>query len=380
MAPTTNGTKFEHKNGARLICLDGGGVRGIASLIMLDEIMKRIQKRRGLPELPRPADYFELAAGTSTGGIIAIMLFRLHMTTQQAIDEYKIISKQVFQTTLHGWDVPSFLDPVVTSFKTFFQRSCFDPANLDKAIDSVMEKYGLDENDKKLKGKAPLDHKNSRKVFVCTTAQNRGETALLRSYRNNIEVKKSVVNDVLKVGHDQIDISLAVRATSAAPTYFPEVSWQPKGAEKPLIFWDGGLLNNNPIDQLWYARCDVVEPTDPEPPISCVISFGTGYIAPKDTNHSWSKLFAIANSVIDFATNTNAKGKDFSRHMCSMNLRPGYANTKYVRFDPDLDGNDIGLADYKKIDLLIELANKQLKKEREQAWIETAVNAICPSD
>jgi len=214
--------------------------------------------------------------------------------------------------------------------------------------------------------------------FVCTTAQNRGESALLRSYRNNIEVTDSIVNDVLNVGHDQIDISLAVRATSAAPTYFPEVSWQPEGAKKPLIFWDGGLLNNNPVDQLWYARCDVVEPTEPEPPISCVISFGTGYVTPKDTNHSWSKLFAIANSVIGFATNTNAKGKDFSRHMCSMKgRRPGQADTLYVRFNPNLNGNDIGLADYKKIDLLIELTNEQLKKDKK---IEDAVNAICPSN
>ena len=47
---------------------DGGGIRGVSELIILDEIMKRVQHDMKLTDLPRPCDYFHLIGGTSTGG------------------------------------------------------------------------------------------------------------------------------------------------------------------------------------------------------------------------------------------------------------------------------------------------------------------------
>ena len=47
---------------------DGGGIRGVSMLVILHEIMKRIQSDDGLTSLPRPCDYFHLIGGTSTGG------------------------------------------------------------------------------------------------------------------------------------------------------------------------------------------------------------------------------------------------------------------------------------------------------------------------
>ncbi|KAG0221097.1 hypothetical protein BGW41_007250, partial [Actinomortierella wolfii] len=91
-----------HNNGSRLISFDGGGVRGIASLVILEEIMKRVQERMGLSTMPLPADYFELAAGTSAGGINAIMLFRLRMTVEQAKEQYLVLSKEMFRPTVHN--------------------------------------------------------------------------------------------------------------------------------------------------------------------------------------------------------------------------------------------------------------------------------------
>ena len=49
---------------------DGGGIRGLSPLIMLREILYRIQQEERLPELPRPCDVFDLAGGTSTGGYV----------------------------------------------------------------------------------------------------------------------------------------------------------------------------------------------------------------------------------------------------------------------------------------------------------------------
>jgi patatin-like phospholipase/acyl hydrolase len=50
------------------LILDGGGIRGISALVILDEIMHRVQRAEGLSSVPLPADYFDLICGTSTGG------------------------------------------------------------------------------------------------------------------------------------------------------------------------------------------------------------------------------------------------------------------------------------------------------------------------
>lgn len=153
-----------HLNGVRLLALDGGGVRGVASLIILKEIMNRVQARKGLKEECRPADYFELGAGTSTGGIIGIMLFRLRMK----IAEYDNISKEVFSPKIYGWNItrvmPNKLASWINNSKTLVQSSRFDDASLKKAINKVVAKYGLDEEDRRLEGDAPLLHPKSGRM------------------------------------------------------------------------------------------------------------------------------------------------------------------------------------------------------------------------
>jgi len=54
-------------------------VRGLASLMVLREIMDTIKHKEGLQETPRPCQHFDLIGGTSTGGLIALMLGRLGM-------------------------------------------------------------------------------------------------------------------------------------------------------------------------------------------------------------------------------------------------------------------------------------------------------------
>ena len=79
----------------RILSLDGGGVRGISSLLLLKKIMDRVREERDLQghvevepssknpgnnkqlRSIRPCEYFDLICGTSTGGLIAILLGRL---------------------------------------------------------------------------------------------------------------------------------------------------------------------------------------------------------------------------------------------------------------------------------------------------------------
>lgn len=49
-----------------------------------------------LSEIPRPCDVFDLIVGTSTGGLIAVMLGRLHMTIDDCIAKYEQVGKEVF--------------------------------------------------------------------------------------------------------------------------------------------------------------------------------------------------------------------------------------------------------------------------------------------
>jgi len=63
----------------RILSLDGGGVRGLSCLLILRELMEEIGRREKSKETPFPHQYFDLIGGTSTGGLIAIMLGRLRM-------------------------------------------------------------------------------------------------------------------------------------------------------------------------------------------------------------------------------------------------------------------------------------------------------------
>jgi patatin-like phospholipase/acyl hydrolase len=63
----------------RILSLDGGGVRGLSSLLILRDIMADIENRIGLGATPKPCEYFDLIGGTGTGGLIAIMLGILGM-------------------------------------------------------------------------------------------------------------------------------------------------------------------------------------------------------------------------------------------------------------------------------------------------------------
>lgn len=49
-----------------LLALDGGGVRGLSSLIILQQLMETINP----DSPPKPCDYFDMIGGTRTGGLV----------------------------------------------------------------------------------------------------------------------------------------------------------------------------------------------------------------------------------------------------------------------------------------------------------------------
>ena len=88
-------------HGLRLLALDGGGVRGLSPLLILEQLMERINP----VSPPKPCDYFDLIGGTSTGGLIALMLGRMRMSIEEAKDAYEKLSPRIFTKERHRWNV-----------------------------------------------------------------------------------------------------------------------------------------------------------------------------------------------------------------------------------------------------------------------------------
>src|SRR5436190_22126302 len=67
----------------RILALDGGGVRGLSEVLILKNLFQRVDfeenSGRRSARLPEPWNYFDLICGTSTRGLLALMLGRLRM-------------------------------------------------------------------------------------------------------------------------------------------------------------------------------------------------------------------------------------------------------------------------------------------------------------
>jgi patatin-like phospholipase/acyl hydrolase len=49
---------------------DGGGIRGLSSLFILQNLMQKIKIIENRDTNPLPCDYFDMICGTSTGGFV----------------------------------------------------------------------------------------------------------------------------------------------------------------------------------------------------------------------------------------------------------------------------------------------------------------------
>ncbi|KAI0845105.1 phospholipase [Daldinia vernicosa] len=126
-------------SGLCLLSLDGGGVRGLSSLYILKGIMARLNHERGLENLPpvKPCDVFDLIGGTSTGGLIAIMLGRLEMDVDECISVYSELMRSIFKKKWNWF-------PISLTGKS---RSRFKSAKLESAIKEAIIRHGSKETD-----------------------------------------------------------------------------------------------------------------------------------------------------------------------------------------------------------------------------------------
>lgn len=191
--PTTRGHRF------RILSLDGGGVRGAYSAAVLAEIESGTGKRI--------VEHFDLIAGTSTGGIIAIGL-GLGLSAQQILEFYQTRGRDIFPATgVHQRLWAGLRRLVAPKFKA---------GALDAALTDVFGDRKLGESRCRLV--VPSYDAVGACVHVFKTAHD-----------------KRVLKD-----HNRRAAEVA-RATSAAPTYLPlfPSTWGQS-------FLDGGVWANCP--------------------------------------------------------------------------------------------------------------------------------------
>ncbi len=303
----------------RVLCLDGGGIRGLLSAHLLAALEQKLNEKwraqhGSAPEHPlRLAQFFDLVAGTSTGGILACALLcpdeqapdRPRYSAQEAISLYRDYGRQIFSKTISG-----------RTGVTAVRWARYDSAPLERIL---YERFG--------------DTRLSQLLRPC----------LITSY--DIEKRRAVFftsHDAKEKG-DMYDYLLrdVARSTSAAPTYFPPHHLTSLGGlENSAI--DGGLFANNP------TMCAVVEalkifgpktesgrPRLLEMDDLFILSIGTGVIKKPyffRRAQSWGLLSWVA-PIIDIMMTGVAETVDYQlRKIFSAIQKPD----QYVRIMPTL--------------------------------------------
>ncbi|CAD5963513.1 Patatin-like protein 2 [Planktothrix tepida] len=256
----------------RILSLDGGGLRAIMSAEVLKYVEQKLQDFTGNSDA-RIADYFDLIAGTSAGGILTALYLcpdaenplRPRCSAQEVYDFFRYQSSQIFY--------PFFNDSLQTVGGLFNEKYSYQKFN------QVM-------------GDFFKDLKLSELLKPC----------LITSYEiERREAHFFTQHDAKLNPKDDYLIRDVLRATSAAPTFF-EVAQIHALNQEVYTCIDGGVFANNP------ALCAYAEArhkfnqdsnldnryeTGPTAKEMVILSLGTGEVKkkyPYAEAKDWGKL------------------------------------------------------------------------------------------
>ncbi|GAB0089957.1 85/88 kDa calcium-independent phospholipase A2 [Sergentomyia squamirostris] len=286
----------------RLLCLDGGGIRGLVLVQMLLEMEK-------LSQTPI-SHMFDWMAGTSTGGILALGL-ATGKTMRQCMCLYLRMKDQAF---VGSRPYPS--------------------ENLEAVLKENLGEYTV------------MTDIEAPKIMVTGVMADRQpvDLHLFRNYKSTSDILGIVTPANNRripppVPEEQL-VWRAARATGAAPSYFRAFG----------RFLDGGLIANNPtldamteIHEYNMALRSVGRDAEAIP-VSVVVSMGTGMIPVTelkeidvfrpdsiwDTAKLAYGISAIGKLLVDQATASDGRVVDRARAWCSM------IGVPYFRFNPQL--------------------------------------------
>ncbi|CAH1439189.1 unnamed protein product [Lactuca virosa] len=204
-----------------ILSIDGGGVRGIIPSVILEFLEIELQKLDG--ENARLADYFDVIAGTSTGGLVTAMLTtpdednRPIFAAKDVKDFYLQHCPKIFPHDSHPFAPATKVIKALSGPK-------YDGENLHKVIRETLQEKRLQET--------------LTNVVIPTFDIKYLQPVIFSSY----QLKKNPSLDA--------KLSDICIGTSAAPTYLPSHSFQTKDTEGKLLrefnLIDGAITANNP--------------------------------------------------------------------------------------------------------------------------------------
>ena len=301
-----------------ILSIDGGGIRGIIPVMILEEI----EKQTGKPI----STLFDYIAGTSTGGIIAAMLT---VPNEQGAPKYTAENVKTYYSSL-GSSVfrRSTLRKIVTLCGLIGPRYSVLP------LERYLHKY---------LGNTPL-HSSLTNVLIpaydmesCTPWFFKSTHAL----RNRTAV-------------DDPPLAQAAQATSAAPTYF-----RPCRIGETGCFIDGGVFASNPV-LCAYAEAKKHFPQERD---FLIVSLGTGQHQVSHTYAEVKKWGTLQWAIPLLEVLPNSSGATVDYQMKSL-----VGPNRYWRFQVRLDGQSTEMDDASKenIDRLEMLARKEIRRNSER--------------
>jgi hypothetical protein len=278
----------------RVLCVDGGGIRGLISVRVIAAIEAKLAEKLG--EKVRISDYFHLFSGTSTGGLIALAL-----TAPKEISSEELAS---FYTK----DGPKIFDRGLVQ----------EVSNPLGAVDPL---YGLGELRKAVEtnlGKSKISEA-TRDLLVTSYDMTKRQPFFFKRWK-------------AREGDYDPPIADAALATSAAPTYFPSHGIELPGESEERALVDGGVFANNPAIA---AIAEALGRASDEPAALSledlfVVSIGTGRFvtgfSQKDVS-GWGGLGWIAGGggeppILSALLGGSADGANYWAHML-LNHTPG---------------------------------------------------------
>ena len=285
----------------RILTIDGGGIRGMLPAMIIAELEKRLRQVTGKSD-SYISDYFDMIAGTSTGGILACYYLynnnKVRYDASKAVDMYENHGATIFQKRLFR----------------FFIRF-FDALYPSKGIDSVL---------KNTFGEAKLSDSPCNSAIMAYDISERKAVIFTRDSARRDMSRDYKLREI-------------ARATSAAPTFFRVAKAEAMDGT-PSYLIDGGIYANDPtICAIVEAKKTMLSDSGEYPKINdmYIVSISTGKIVKSYKYESAKKWGVIrwAIPVIDMLQSSSAEvvsyqvDKLFDAEGCS---------DRYIRIVPEL--------------------------------------------
>jgi hypothetical protein len=200
----------------RILALDGGGIRGVITLRVLERLEGELAAALDAGSDFRLCDFFDLIGGTSTGAVIAAALSR-RMSVAEVSAFYRDFGHQVFvkRRLWERW------------------QSLYGDGQLAQTLRRT---FGADTD---------LTPQNLGCLLVVVTRNLSTDSAWPISSNPFAKYNDPARSDC----NLRIPLRQLVRASTAAPVFFPPeiVRWDPSDDTKTFVFVDGGTTPfNNP--------------------------------------------------------------------------------------------------------------------------------------